>query len=66
MFFDQLFGNYLGQLSNTKHTMTTYSRNFNKLNDRLPLDAPRIETMSKQFTKDSDPGNDYEFVIQIT
>ncbi|WP_243519205.1 MULTISPECIES: hypothetical protein [unclassified Candidatus Cardinium] len=64
MFFDQLFANYLGQLSNIKHTMAIYSQDYNKPNGRLPLDVPRMETIMKQPTPDTDPGNDIEFVIQ--
>lgn len=64
MFFDQLFANYLGQLSNVKHTMAIFSEAYNKPNGRLPLDVPRIDTIIKQPTPDTDPGNDLEFVVQ--
>lgn len=64
MFFDQLFANYLGQLSNIKHTMTIYSEAYNKPNGRLPLDIPRMDTIIKQPTQETDPGNDLEFVVQ--
>ncbi|AXI24337.1 Putative afp12-like protein [Cardinium endosymbiont of Sogatella furcifera] len=64
MFFDQLFANYLGQLSNIKHTMAIYSEAYNKPSSRLPLDVPRMDTIIKQPTQGTDPGNDLEFVIQ--
>ncbi|WP_419241272.1 hypothetical protein [Cardinium endosymbiont of Nabis limbatus] len=64
MFFDQLFANYMGQLSNIKHTMAIYSEDYNKPNGRLPLDVPRMDTIIKQPTKETDPGNDLEFVVQ--
>lgn len=64
MFFDQLFANYLGQLSNIKHTMAVYSDDYNKPNGQLPLDVPNINTIIKQPTKEHDPGNDLEFIIQ--
>lgn len=64
MFFDQLFANYLGQLSNIKGAMAIYSEDCNKPNGRLPLDVPRMNTIIKQPTQESDPGNDLEFVIQ--
>ncbi|TSJ80831.1 MAG: hypothetical protein NMK33_05315 [Candidatus Cardinium sp.] len=64
MLFDQLFANYLGQLSNIKHTMAIYSEDYNKPNGRLPLDVPRMDTIIKQPTQETDPGNDLEFVVQ--
>ncbi|MGI2299789.1 hypothetical protein [Candidatus Cardinium hertigii] len=64
MFFDQLFANYLVQLSNVKHTMAIYSEHYNKPNSRLPLEVPRMHTIIKQPTKATDPGNDLDFVVQ--
>ncbi|MGI2257023.1 hypothetical protein ACRRVD_00305 [Candidatus Cardinium hertigii] len=64
MFFDQLFANYLVQLSNVKHTMSIYSEQYNKPNSRLPLEVPRMHTIIKQPTKASDPGSDLDFVVQ--
>lgn len=64
MFFDQLFANYLGQLSNIKHTMAIYSEDYNKPNGRLPLEVPSMHTIIKQPTQATDPGNDLDFVIQ--
>ncbi|CAH2559896.1 Afp12-like phage baseplate wedge protein [Cardinium endosymbiont of Oedothorax gibbosus] len=64
MFFDQLFANYLGQLSNIKHTMAIYSERYNQPNGRLPLDVSRMHSIIKQPTKESDSGNDLDFVVQ--
>lgn len=64
MFFDQLFANYLAQLSNIKHTMAIDSNHYNKPNARLPLDVPNIDTIIKTPTQEHNPGNDLEFIIQ--
>ncbi|MDD9139862.1 MAG: hypothetical protein NQ127_02925 [Candidatus Cardinium sp.] len=62
LFFDQLFANYLGRLSNVKHTMAIYSDAWNKPAGRLPLDVPRMDDIIKQL--ESDPSNDLEFIVQ--
>ncbi|WP_339044408.1 hypothetical protein [Cardinium endosymbiont of Tipula unca] len=64
MFFDQIFANYFGQLSNIKHTMAIYSDDCNKPNGQLPLDVPRMHAIVKQITQESHLGNDLDFVIQ--
>ncbi|ROT47789.1 hypothetical protein [Candidatus Cardinium hertigii] len=64
LFFDQLFANYLDQLSNIKHTMAIYSEAWNKSNGRLPLEVHRMNSILKKPTKDNNPGNDLAFIIQ--
>lgn len=64
MFFDQIFANYFGQLSNIKNTMAIYSDDCNKPNGQLPLDVPRMNSIVKKTTQESHPGNDLDFVIQ--
>ena len=64
LFFDQLFANYLGQLSNIKHAMAIYSDAWDRPDGHLPLDVPRMDSIIKPLTSKNDPGNDLEFIVQ--
>jgi len=64
MFFDQLFANYLGTLSNIKYAMTVSGKQYNKHNGRIPLQVPRLHSIINPPTKENEPGNHLEFVIQ--
>ena len=64
MFFDQLFANYLGQLSNIKHVMAVCSNRYNKHDGRIPLRVPSMHSIIKYPTQTNSPGNDLAFVIQ--
>ena len=64
LFFDQIFANYFGQLSNIRNIMAFYRQNWENPDSRMPSDVPRMESLIKDVTGDEQADGDVEFVTQ--